>query len=138
MLGSFISFSKFYLIFNWKIIALQNFVVFCQTSTWISHMYICPLTLETSSHLPPNPTPLCWHRSPVWVPWDIQQIPIGYLFYLKSWKMMLWKCCSQYGSKFEKLSSGRRTEKVSFHSNPKERQCWRMLKLPHNCTHLTH
>ena len=28
-------------------------------------------------------------------------------------------------------------EKVSFHSNPKERQCQRMLKLPHNSTHLT-
>ena len=23
------------------------------------------------------------------------------------------------------------------HSNPKERQCQRMLRLPHNCTHLT-
>ena len=29
-------------------------------------------------------------------------------------------------------------EKVSFHSNSKERQCQRMLKLLHNCTHLTH
>ena len=28
-------------------------------------------------------------------------------------------------------------EKGSFHSNPKERQCQRMLKLLHNCTHLT-
>ena len=28
-------------------------------------------------------------------------------------------------------------EKVSFHSNPKERQCQRRLKLPHNCTHFT-
>jgi len=28
-------------------------------------------------------------------------------------------------------------ENVSFHSNPKERQCQRMLKLPHNCIHLT-
>ena len=28
-------------------------------------------------------------------------------------------------------------EKVSFHSNPKEVQCQRMLKLLHNCTHLT-
>ena len=28
-------------------------------------------------------------------------------------------------------------EKVSFHSNPKERQCQRMLKLLHNCTHFT-
>ena len=27
-------------------------------------------------------------------------------------------------------------QEVSFHSNPKERQCQRMLKLPHNCTHL--
>ena len=26
-------------------------------------------------------------------------------------------------------------ETVTFHSNPKERQCQRMLKLPHNCTH---
>ena len=32
--------------------------------------------------------------------------------------------------KFGKLSSGLRT-------NPKERQCQRMLKLLHNCTHLT-
>ena len=28
-------------------------------------------------------------------------------------------------------------KKVSFHSNPKERQCQRMFKLSHNCTHLT-
>ena len=28
-------------------------------------------------------------------------------------------------------------EKVSFHSNPKERQCQRMFKLVHNCTLLT-
>ena len=25
--------------------------------------------------------------------------------------------------------------KITFHSNPKERQCQRMLKLPHNCTY---
>ena len=28
-------------------------------------------------------------------------------------------------------------ERISFHSSPKEGQCPRMLKLPHNCTHLT-
>ena len=28
-------------------------------------------------------------------------------------------------------------ENISFHSNPKERQCQRMLKLQHSCTHLT-
>ena len=30
-----------------------------------------------------------------------------------------------------------RLEKISFHFNPKERQCQRILKLPYNCTHLT-
>ena len=29
-------------------------------------------------------------------------------------------------------------ENVSLHSNPKQRQCQRMFKLPHNCTHLTY
>ena len=29
-------------------------------------------------------------------------------------------------------------ERVNFHSNPKERQCQRMFKPLHNCTHLTH
>ena len=28
--------------------------------------------------------------------------------------------------------------KVSIHYNPQERQCQRMFKLPHNCTHFTH
>ena len=28
-------------------------------------------------------------------------------------------------------------EKISFHSNPKERQCQRMLELLNNCTHFT-
>ena len=32
------------------------------------------------------------------------------LSYSKSWKMMLWKCCTQYASKFGKLSSGHRTQ----------------------------
>ena len=28
-------------------------------------------------------------------------------------------------------------KRASFHSNPKERQCQRMFKLPYNCTHFT-
>ena len=32
----------------------------------------------------------------------------------KSWKMMLWKCYTQYASKFGKLSSGHRTGKGQF------------------------
>ena len=38
----------------------------------------------------------------------------------------------------EKSAVATGLEKVSFHFNPKEKQCQRMLKLPHNCTHLTH
>ena len=34
--------------------------------------------------------------------------------YFKSWKMMLWKCCTQFASKFGKLSSGHRTGKGQF------------------------
>ena len=37
----------------------------------------------------------------------------------------------------ENLAVATGLEKVSFHYNTKERQCQRMLKLPHNCTHLT-
>ena len=50
---------------------------------------------------------------------------------------MLFKCCTQYASKFGKLSSGHRTGKTSFHSSPKERQCQRMFKLLHSCAQFT-
>ena len=36
------------------------------------------------------------------------------LSYFKSWKMMLWKCCTQDASKFGKLSSGPKTRKGQF------------------------
>ena len=38
---------------------------------------------------------------------------------LRSKTKILWKCCTKNASKFGKLSSGHKTEKVSFHSNPK-------------------
>ena len=47
------------------------------------------------------------------------------------------KVLHSYASRFGKLSSGHKTGNVSFHSNPKERHCQRVPKLPHNCTHLT-
>ena len=47
------------------------------------------------------------------------------------------KVLIQYSSKFGKLSSGHRTGKGQFSFQSQERQCQRMLKLPHNCTHLT-
>ena len=36
------------------------------------------------------------------------------LSYFKSWKMMLWKCCTQYASKFGKLISDHRTGNGQF------------------------
>ena len=48
------------------------------------------------------------------------------------------KYCTQYASKCGKLSNGHRTGKGQFSFNPKEGQCQRMFKLPHNCIHLTH
>ena len=36
------------------------------------------------------------------------------LSYFKSGKMMMWKCCTQYASKFGKLSSGHRAGKGQF------------------------
>ena len=59
------------------------------------------------------------------------------LISFKSWKMMLWKCYTQYASKFGKLSSGHRTGKGQFSFQSQERQCQRMLKLSQNCTYLT-
>ena len=43
----------------------------------------------------------------------------------------------KYMENFENSEVTTGQEKVSFHSNPKERQSQGMLKLPHNCTHLT-
>ena len=45
--------------------------------------------------------------------------------------------CCESASKFGNSAVATGQGKVHFHSNPKERQCQRMLKLLHNCTHLT-
>ena len=41
-------------------------------------IYISPSWI---SHLPHHPTPLGCHRSQIWVPWGIQQIPTDYFTY---------------------------------------------------------
>ena len=52
----------------------------------------------------------------VWV--DVMEFLLSYF---KSWKMMLWKCCTQYASKFGKLSSGHRTGKGQFSFQPQRK-----------------
>ena len=42
------------------------------------------------------------------------------LSYFKSWKMMLWKCCTQYASKFGKLSSAQDWKRSVFIPIPKK------------------
>ena len=68
--------------FNWRIIALQNFVVFCPTSTRISHRYSRVPSFLTSLPSPSSAHSLVCYRAPVWVAWVIQQIPVGYLFHI--------------------------------------------------------
>ena len=43
------------------------------------------------------------------------------LSYFKSWTMMLWKYCTQYFSKFGKLSSGHSTKKGQFSFHPQRK-----------------
>ena len=63
------------------------------------------------------------------------QLRASYLSIYSQW------CCKSAAlnmpPNLENSSVATGLEKFSFHSNPKERQCQRMLKLPHYCTHLT-
>ena len=45
--------------------------------------------------------------------------------------------CSIHQQNLENSAVSMGLEKVNFHSNPKERQCQRMIRLPHNCAYLT-
>ena len=45
------------------------------------------------------------------------------LSYFKSWKTMLWKCCTQYASKFGKLSSGHRTIFIPIPKKGNAKEC---------------
>ena len=60
-------------------------------------------------------------------------------FQLSYFKSKRWCCESailNMPANLENSAVAKGLAKVSFNSSPKERQCQRMLKLPHNCTHL--
>ena len=63
--------------------------------------------------------------------------------YFKSWNMMLWKCCTQYASKFGKVSSGHRTGKFVFipipkKGNSKEGSNYRTIALISHASNVMH
>ena len=62
------------------------------------------------------------------------RIPVELLLILK---MMLLKCCTQYASKFGKLSSGHRTGKGQFSFQTHRKQC-QIFKLLYGCAHFTY
>ena len=51
---------------------------------------------------------------------------------------MLRKCCTQYVSKFGKLSSGHETGKCQFSFQSQRKAMPKNVQKTHNCTHLTH
>ena len=64
------------------------------------------------------------------------RIPVELLQILKDDALKALHSICQQIKKNSAVATG--LEKVSFHSDPKERQWPAMLTLPHNCTHLTH
>ena len=76
-------------IFHWRIIALQYYVGFCRTSTWISHRYTHVPSLLNLSLNPIPSRPLGCHIAPGWAPCVTGQIPTGYLFYIRYYVSML-------------------------------------------------
>ena len=51
--------------------------------------------------------------------------------------MIVLKCCTQYASKFRKLSSGHKTGKIQVSFQSQRRAMQRMLKPLYNCAHFT-
>ena len=87
-----------------------DWLVFCDYG-----LCVCPLMPLAIIHLEPD-------ILECEVKWALESITTNKasgsdgitMSYFKSWKMMLWKCCTQYASKFGKLSSGHRTRKGQF------------------------
>ena len=85
-----------------------SFYLLCQSSLWVPLFLtwkIWPLFLQILFFLflPPS------HLS-LGLQWYLH----SFILSCRWWKMMLWKCCTQYASKFGKLSSGHRTRKGQF------------------------
>ena len=101
-------------------------------------------------HDPDNQDGMITHLQPVILEWEVKLalgsiiankasgddgIPVELFQILKDEAPeVLHPICHQL---LENSAVATRLENVNFHSNPKERQCQRMFKLPHSCTCLT-
>ena len=100
-------------------------------------------------HDPGNHNSMITHLEPDFLEWEVKWalgsitmnkasegdgIPVELFQMLKDDSVKLLHSIGQQIWKTQQLATG--PEKVSFHSNPKERQCQRMIKLLYNCTHL--
>ena len=65
-------------------------------------------------------------------------IPVELFQILKGYEKLCESAALNMSANCENSAVATGLEKVSFRSNPKERQYQRMIKLLHNCTHLTH
>ena len=65
------------------------------------------------------------------------KFPLSTAFTTVKWNVLFFLSLINMPANLENSAVATGLEKVSFHSNPKEGQCQRVFKLPHNCTHLT-
>ena len=93
----------------WPLLSFSNLLAY-----WVQHFHSI-IFQDLNFGAPKNKVWHCFHCFPIYFTWSDanggDRIPVE-LF--QTWKMMLWKSCTQYASKFEKLSSGHRTGRDQF------------------------
>ena len=116
----------------------------CESVMPSSHLILCrPLLLLPS--IPPsirvfsNESTLCM-RWPSYWSFSFSIIPSkehpGVISFRMDWlDLLALIMLANFGNSNSAVAIG--LEKISVHSNPRERQWWRMFNLLHNCTHLT-
>ena len=127
---------------------LQHTRLPCPTPTPRAHPNSCPLSrwchLTISSFVVPFSS--CPQSFPTSVSFPMTRLFVSGAQRIRASASVLsmniqgWCCESAAFSmpaNLENSAVSKRLAKVSLHSNPKEQQCQRMLKLPHNSTHLT-
>ena len=143
----FVCLPSFYLCSHVHVLSTKN--SFSTNSTWPNDAHLSHINLNSTpswSFLGPLLQIISFHGVLVLpLSWPSQVSTCTYLLRLMYYHCMyslnrthIWFSCDCLKTaNLENSAVAPSLEKVSFHSNPKERQCQRMLKLPHNYTYLT-